>query len=154
MSKRVIAQPLPVGIRDWSFRGLDCQGWDFSGRDIRGCDFRNTKLNGANFTQAIAGRSKKQQTKDIIIVVVAGAVAVFARNAIDAFAKGQIVVGIVFNVLAIAAWAYAIYASREAVKEFKNATGTDFSSAIMSVNFTDAVLNNCKFDNAETSHVN
>jgi uncharacterized protein YjbI with pentapeptide repeats len=68
VSKRVISQPLPVDIRDWSFRGLDCQGWDFSGRDIRGCDFRNAKLNGANFSRAIAGRSKKQLKRNTIII--------------------------------------------------------------------------------------
>ena len=79
--KRAIAQPLPMDIRDWSFRGLDCRGWDFSGRDIRGCDFRNAKLNAANFTKVIAGRSTKQQTRDIIIVV-AGAVAVAVAGSV------------------------------------------------------------------------
>ena len=194
--KRSIAQPLPMDIRDWSFRGLECQCWDFSGRDIRGCDFRNAKLNAANFSEAIAGRSAKQQIIDIgiafavafivtgaVAAVVTGAVAAvvtgafafafafviavavavagafagaaLARNAIDSFAKGQILLGIVFSVLAIAAFVFAIYSAREAVKEFKNATGTDFSGACLkSVDFTDATLSNCKFDDAETSYVN
>ena len=186
--KRSIAQPLPMDIRDWSFRGLECQCWDFSGRDIRGCDFRNAKLNAANFSEAIAGRSAKQQIIDIgiafavafivtgavaavvtgafafafafviaVAVAVAGAFAgaALARNAIDSFAKGQILLGIVFSVLAIAAFVFAIYSAREAVKEFKNATGTDFSGACLkSVDFTDATLSNCKFDDAETSYVN
>ena len=204
MSKRVIAQPLPLDIRDWSFRGLDCQGWDFSGRDIRGCDFRNANLNGCNFTEAIAGRSEKQQTRDIIItnvlavafvlaiafasagpvavavtfasafaftgafavsiavsvafigaVVVSVSVAVLLRTAIDAFARGQVLAGLVFSLLSLFMFVIAIYSTRAAVKEFKNGAGTDFSGAILTfVDFTDAVLNNCKFDNAETSNVN
>ena len=183
--KRAIAQPLPMDIRNWSFRGLDCQGWNFSGRDIRGCDFRNAKLNAADFTRAIAGRSAKQQIRDITIVVAVavavggesvsavvvgvavvagmgafagvftGAGAFLVRNAADSFVKGQILLGIAFSLLAIAAFAFSIYSTREAVKEFKNATGTDFSGACLrSVNFTSATLNNCKFDDAETSYVN
>jgi uncharacterized protein YjbI with pentapeptide repeats len=60
MSRRVITQPLPMDLRDWSFRGRDCEGWDFEGRDIRGCDFRNAKLADANFSKVIAGRSRIQ----------------------------------------------------------------------------------------------
>jgi uncharacterized protein YjbI with pentapeptide repeats len=81
--------------------------------------------------------------------------ALFARNAIDAFAKGQTVVGIVFSVAAIVLSALEIYWSREAVGLFKNAKGTDFTGAILkSVNFTDAVLNDCGLYSRGTSHVN
>ena len=88
-------------------------------------------------------------------VVVAVAVAALAKNAIDSFAKGQILLGIVFSLLAIAAFALAAYSACEAVKKFKNAPGTDFSGAILkSVDFTDAVLNNSKFDDAVTDYIN
>jgi uncharacterized protein YjbI with pentapeptide repeats len=60
MPRRITAQPLPLDLRDWSFRGANCEGWDFSGRDIRGCDFRKARLKGANFSGAIAGRSRRQ----------------------------------------------------------------------------------------------
>ena len=59
---------------------------------------------------------------------VAGAFAgaVLARNAIDAFAKGQIIAGLVLSLLALIMFAIVIYMSRQAVKGFKNVTGTDF----------------------------
>ena len=192
--KRSIAQPLPMDIRNWSFRGLDCQGWDFSGRDIRGCGFRNAQLDAANFTRVIAGMSTKQQIRGIVFafafafagtgtgalavagagafavavafagagagvgavaVAGAGAGAVLTRNAVDSFAEGQILLGIISSLLAIAACAFGIYTIREAFKKFKNGTGTDFSGACLrSVDFTSAILNNCKFDDAETGYVN
>jgi uncharacterized protein YjbI with pentapeptide repeats len=60
MPRRVISQPLPIDIRNWSFRGQNCEGWNFEGRDIRGCDFSHAKLHNANFKRAVGGRSQKQ----------------------------------------------------------------------------------------------
>ena len=71
MSRKIITQPLPQNIRNWSFRGMDCEGWDFSRRDIRGCDFRNAKLNSANFSGAIAGANQKKQFKTVIMMILA-----------------------------------------------------------------------------------
>ena len=80
---------------------------------------------------------------------------VFAKSAIDSFAKGQILLGIIFILLAIGACTFSFYSARGAVNEFKSATGTDFSgTCLQSVDFTSATLNNCKFDAAETSYVN
>jgi uncharacterized protein YjbI with pentapeptide repeats len=67
MSHEIITQPLPMDIRNTSFRGQCCEGWDFSRRDIRGCDFRDTKLNNANFKSVTAGRSERQLIIDILI---------------------------------------------------------------------------------------
>jgi uncharacterized protein YjbI with pentapeptide repeats len=80
MSRKIITQPLPQDIRNWSFRGMECVGWDFSGRDIRGCDFRNAKLNGANFSWAIAGRSEKQIIRDILVGLTVTLVFAFATK--------------------------------------------------------------------------
>lgn len=71
MSRPPIVQPLPIDLRNWSFRGMDCAGWDFSRRDIRGCDFRNAKLNGANFSGAIGGINQKKQFKTLIMMILA-----------------------------------------------------------------------------------
>jgi Pentapeptide repeats (8 copies) len=69
MPRRIISQPLPIDLRNWSFRGMDCVGWDFEGRDIRGCDFTNARLNQANFKQVVAGRSQKQSILDAVRTV-------------------------------------------------------------------------------------
>lgn len=69
MSRPPIVQPLPIDLRNWSFRGIDCTAWDFSGRDIRGCDFGNAKLKGANFSGAIAGANQRQQFKYLIMMI-------------------------------------------------------------------------------------
>jgi uncharacterized protein YjbI with pentapeptide repeats len=68
MPRRVIAQPLPMDLRNWSFRGLNCQGWDFEGRDIRGCDFGSAYLYKANFSQCTTGRTLKQIIYDFFVV--------------------------------------------------------------------------------------
>ena len=207
MPRHPITQPLPQDLRNQSFRGMNCERWDFSGRDIRGCNFRNTKLNGANFSKAIAGRSKKQITNDVVLIIAgvfavavavalavagmgvgvgAGAVAgIFAGagagagagalavavagalagvgllagtgaglRAIEAFAKGQTLEGVSWSVTAIVSFMFAIYSARKAMKEFKNEVGTNFQGAdLKQVNFSHATLNNCKFDNADTSHI-
>ena len=77
MPRRVIAQPLPTNIRNWSFRGLDCAGWDFSGRDIRGCDFSRAQLQGANFSRVTAGRSREQVIREILILFIVAIVVSF-----------------------------------------------------------------------------
>ena len=81
MSRKIITQPLPQDIRDWSFRGMNCEGWDFSGRDIRGCDFRNIKLSDANFNGSITGRSQRQDhesLKAILTCSMAGSIVGFS----------------------------------------------------------------------------
>ena len=85
MSRPPIAQPLPVDLRNWSFRGMNCAGWDFSRRDIRGCDFRNANLKGVNFSNAIAGATQKQQFKHVIMLIPA----VFTGFAIGLFLVGS-----------------------------------------------------------------
>jgi uncharacterized protein YjbI with pentapeptide repeats len=69
MTRKVLTQPLPMDLRNCSFRGANCEGWDFSGRDIRGCDFRGATLTGANFSKVIAGRSLKQNSINIVLVI-------------------------------------------------------------------------------------
>ena len=57
--------------------------------------------------------------------------------------------------IAIVLFGFAIYSAREAIKEFKNAVGTNFQGAdLKQVDFSHATLNNCKFDNADTSYIN
>jgi uncharacterized protein YjbI with pentapeptide repeats len=68
MPRHVIAQPLPMDLRNWSFRGRNCEGWDFEGRDIRGCDFGSANLHKANFSQCTAGRTLKQIIYDFFVV--------------------------------------------------------------------------------------
>jgi hypothetical protein len=68
MPRHVIAQPLPMDLRNWSFRGRSCEGWDFEGRDIRGCDFGSANLHKANFSQCTAGRTLKQIIYDFFVV--------------------------------------------------------------------------------------
>jgi uncharacterized protein YjbI with pentapeptide repeats len=228
MPRRVIAQPLPLDLRNWSFRGANCEGWDFSGRDIRGCDFRNAKLKGANFRGVIAGRSQRQilatvagsiagagtgvitglivgagagaSTGALVGVLVAGAVAgavavligavavlgtvlgasagtvaiavigsvtvlvagsvtvlgvVFGAVAVYVFESGNILGGIVGLILAIGCLLIAFYSAREAIREIKAATGTDFASAdLQGVDFSHAKLNNCNFAGVNTQYVN
>ncbi len=81
MPRRVIAEPLPLDLRNRSFRGKTYERQNFSGRDIRGCDFRNARLKGSTFSGARAGRSQKQVIATfaatiVAIIVVTGAVAV------------------------------------------------------------------------------
>ena len=150
MPRLAITQPLPQNLRNQSFKGMNCEGWDFAGRDIRGCDFSNAKLNGATFSKVIAGRSRKQI---IINLLIAGAFA--GLSAIEAFGRGQIPLGIGLSVLAIVFLGFAIISAREAVREFKNATGTNFKGAdLRGVDFSHATLNNCNFSGANTSHIN
>jgi uncharacterized protein YjbI with pentapeptide repeats len=85
MPRKVIVQPLPIDIRNESFRGQDCEGWDFSGRDIRGCDFTDSKLNGANFKLVVAGRSKRQVITDLLIN---GSIAAIVGSAISFVVAG------------------------------------------------------------------
>jgi uncharacterized protein YjbI with pentapeptide repeats len=48
-----------------------------------------------------------------------------------------------------------LYFSKKAIREFKNAVGTNFKGAVLKgMDFSGATLNNCGFDNADTSHVN
>jgi hypothetical protein len=76
MPRRVIAQPLPRDLRNWSFRWLDCAGWDFSGRDLRGCDFRNANLTNANFAGSLIGRSRQQNLRNAftlgLLIIISG----------------------------------------------------------------------------------
>ncbi len=89
---RPLIQPLPLDLRNQSFRRLNCEGVDFSGRDIRGCDFIKAKLKDANFSQVITGRSRKQN-----LVTVAGAVTgSVAGSVIGAVA----ITGVVTNIVA------------------------------------------------------
>jgi hypothetical protein len=69
MYHQVIAQPLPQDLRNWSFKGMNCEGWDFSGCDIRGCDFSRAKLAGADFSAVIAGRTQEQKIEDIKLII-------------------------------------------------------------------------------------
>jgi uncharacterized protein YjbI with pentapeptide repeats len=93
MPCRVISQPLPIDIRNWSFRGLNCEGWDFEGRDIRGCDFRNAKLAGAKFDKVTGGRSQRQITIDIALAL--ALVLAFAFTFVGAIAVAIAVAGAV-----------------------------------------------------------
>jgi Pentapeptide repeats (8 copies) len=103
MPRPVISQPLPMDIRNWSFRGLDCEGWDFEGRDIRGCDFRNANLNNTNFSRSLTGKSRKQNLSDAVslfLIVIAGAftgvfAAAMAGAFLGAFASAFMMVGAV-----------------------------------------------------------
>ncbi len=120
-----ISQPLPQDLCDRSFRGMDCEGWDFSGRDIRGCDFSNAVLNSADFT-----------------------------GAIDFFSMDRTFEGCLFSSIAMVFY-IAFTFVQEAIKVFREAIGTNFQGAILSnANFSDAKLDNCKFDRADISDVN
>lgn len=206
MARHSIAQPLPVDLRNWSFRGMDCEGWDFSGRDIRGCDFRNAKLNGANFSGVIAGRSKKQIIRDILLAFIFTLVFIFATKvnivekfmqpiflivsglffsltssirsasfegsiaatfmmlgmaiiaasaALDLFARGRALDGMLPGLFSITFLLCGIYSIHDAIQKFKSSIGTTFKGANLAyVNFSHATLNNCNFNKAETSYVN
>jgi uncharacterized protein YjbI with pentapeptide repeats len=214
MPRRVIAQPLPMDIRNWSFRGRDCEGWDFEGRDIRGCNFSDAKLASANFSQVIAGRSRIQVVLKTLITVTAEVLLFFVcafrvsttikfvdvvefvgsdvvvnerqflkilefaltvatavkfklvgilagvsvgavLRTIQAFSKGQTAEITIFSAMAIVCFLLALYCSREAVREFKNAIGTKFEGAdLKGATFSSATLNSCSFDKAETAYVN
>jgi uncharacterized protein YjbI with pentapeptide repeats len=82
MPRRVISQPLPRDLRNWSFRWLDCEGWDFSGRDLRGCDFRNTNLTNANFAGSLIGRSRQQNLRNAftlgLLILISGLLGIAA----------------------------------------------------------------------------
>jgi uncharacterized protein YjbI with pentapeptide repeats len=103
MSRRVIAQPLPMDLRNWSFRGLNCEGWNFQGRDIRGCDFRNANLNNANFSRSLTGKSRKQNLSNAVglfVIIIAGAftgilAAAITGSFLGAFTSAFIIVGAV-----------------------------------------------------------
>jgi uncharacterized protein YjbI with pentapeptide repeats len=194
MPRRVIAQPLPMDIRNWSFRGRDCEGWAFEGRDIRGCDFRNAKLADANFSQVIAGRSQIQvvvgtllalagafaftgagglafailvvlafvfaalagfRASDGFILVVGGsvvganAVTFAVSKAIQAFSKGQTTEGVTLSAVAIFFLLFALYSTRESVREFKKVTGTNFEGAdLKEANFSSSNLSDTDFRHA------
>ncbi len=76
-------------------------------------------------------------------------------KAIEAFNKGQIFLGIGLSVLALVCLHFALFSAREAIREFKNATGTNFKGAdLRGVDFSHATLNNCNFNQADTSYIN
>jgi hypothetical protein len=213
MTRQALSQPLPMDLRDYSFRGTNCEGWDFSGRDIRGCDFRTATLTGANFSRAIAGRSPKQTSTDITIAVaiilalvvalaittraitefpvgaaigvtVAGVIAGKVSDAGNAggtfgVAGGSaiVIMGVGASIVVVASMLisegktstevilgamgglFVLYMGclsfKAAIKEFKNATGTNFeNAALKGVNFSYSELNNCSFRGADTSLVN
>ncbi len=92
-------------------------------------------------------------------IVVAFAVAVSfvsaGLSAIEAFSKGQILLGIGLSVLAIVLLVLTFFSARQAIREFKTITGTNFEGADLGgVNFSHATLNNCNFNDADTSHIN
>jgi uncharacterized protein YjbI with pentapeptide repeats len=169
---------LPQDLRNRSFRGRNCEGWDFSGRDIRGCDFSNAKLNGANFSNVIAGRSQSQNTlsiinayayayayalagagadADVVAFAVAGAVAGAgaAWRAIEAFSQGRILEGFSFAGVVMVYFGLAWTGTKNAIREFRNATGTNYQGAtLVGVDFSHATLNNCKFKGADTRDIN
>jgi uncharacterized protein YjbI with pentapeptide repeats len=224
MPRRVIAQPLPMDLRNWSFRGLNCEGWNFQGRDLRGCDFRNANLSSTNFSKTVNGRSRKQNVRDVVIVLFRSAMAAFAffvafssvfmtaafsanqpdiekgyalataflmagvliflgavilvsvgtviradvfagaslgtstvtgLRSVEASLGGQILAGISFGVVTIFCLVLSLDRIRESIRELKNATGTNFKSAILeNADFSSAKLDNCNFDEADTSYVN
>jgi hypothetical protein len=88
MPHQVIAQPLPHDLRNWSFKGMNCEGWDFSGCDIRGCDFSRAKLAGADFSSVIAGRSQEQRVGDIKFAILLLPVAIILAPIIALFSIG------------------------------------------------------------------
>jgi Pentapeptide repeats (8 copies) len=194
MLRRIVSQPLPMDIRNWSFRGRNCEGWDFEGRNIRGCDFRNAKLADANFSKVIAGRSRRQLVVGTLLAfagafafigagglafaivvilafvfaalagfrvsagfvlvfggMVAGANAVpFAvSKAIPAFSKGQTTEGIVRSAVAIFFLLFALYSTRESVREFRKVAGTNFEGAdLKGATFSTANVSNTNFRHA------
>ena len=158
MPRLAITQPLPQDLRNWSFKGMQCEGWDFAGRDIRGCDFSNAKLNGANFTRVIAGRSQKQIIISLLIVgavVGTGTGTGALLNAIGVFGKEQLFVGLALGVAAIMFFSFSFVSFALTIQEFKNATGTNFKGAnLKGVNFSYATLNNCNFYDVPISHIN
>jgi len=86
MPRLAVTQPLPQDLRNWSFKGMNCERWDFAGRDIRGCDFSDAKLNDADFIKVIAGRSQEQLITDLLIagsVAIAVAVAVTVADSLE-----------------------------------------------------------------------
>jgi hypothetical protein len=90
MSHQVIAQPLPQDLRNWSFKGMNCEGWDFSRCDIRGCDFSRAKLAGADFSNVIAGRSQEQRVGDIKLAILLLPVAIILAPVVMLLSIGWI----------------------------------------------------------------
>ena len=87
--------------------------------------------------------------------LVAFTVAVAVLKTIEAFGKGQIPWGIGLSVLAIVLLGFTFLSARQAIREFKTATGTNFKGAdLRGVNFSHATLNNCNFNDADTRHIN
>ncbi|MCY7284928.1 MAG: pentapeptide repeat-containing protein [Cyanobacteria bacterium CAN_BIN43] len=85
----------------------------------------------------------------------AGAFGVTVYRAINAFSKGQMLEGILFSVVAIFCLPFSLYCLRQAIREFKNATGTNFKGAdLQGANFSHATLSNCDFDQADTNYIN
>jgi uncharacterized protein YjbI with pentapeptide repeats len=90
-----------------------------------------------------------------VAVAAAAAVAVAGLRAIQAFSQGRTVEGLILSAVAILCFLFSRYVLREAVREFKNVTGTNFKGAnLTGTDFSYATLNNCSFENANTTFVN
>ena len=76
-------------------------------------------------------------------------------RAIEAFGNGQILFGLGFSVGALVCFGFALFSAGQAIREVKNATGTNFKGAdLTGVDFSHATLSNCNFEDATTRHIN
>lgn len=76
-------------LRNRSFRGRSLLGVDFSGSDLRGCDFSHAKLAGANFRRVRTGRSLRQMSLLLIIVLAPALVVADASSRLVFASLGQ-----------------------------------------------------------------
>ncbi len=79
----------------------------------------------------------------------------FYPNSVNSFAKGRTGVQIAHGAVALIFLAILYDLVRAIIRDFKNEVGTNFQGADLKyVNFNEAKLENCKFENAGTRHVN
>lgn len=160
----------------WDFSGRDIRGCDFRSAELNGANFqkviagRSQKQIAVNIAVAfvaavaavvvivvaVAGSSTVEFASAVASAVVFAVVAAVAvAVAIQAFSQVRIVEGFILSVVAIVCFLFFLHGLREAAREFKNATGTNFKGAnLTGTDFSYAMLNNCSFDNANTTLVN
>jgi uncharacterized protein YjbI with pentapeptide repeats len=160
----------------WDFSGRDIRGCDFRSAELNGANFQKVIAGRTQKQIAISIAVAFAAVFAAVFVIVAAAAgtsavafasavvsavsfavisAVAFAVVVQAFSQGRIVEGFILSVVAIVSFFFFWGCLRDAVREFKNATGTNFTGAnLTGTDFSYATLNNCSFDNANTTLVN